>query len=117
MDKNTVKVNIYGSEYVIKGDADTGHIEEISQFVDQKMKEINKSGAIKSPLKVAILAALNIADEYFKTRDEQKQQIESYETRTQKLLKSLSSGLKEKDVPVPAEDKAEEEEISLFSQK
>mgnify|MGYP000851945709 CR=1 FL=1 len=116
MDKNTVKVNIYGSEYVIKGDADTGHIEEISQFVDQKMKEINKSGAIKSPLKVAILAALNIADEYFKTRNEQKKQIASYEARTQKLLRSLSANLKEKEVPVPAEDK-EEEEISLFSQK
>lgn len=115
MDKNTVKVNIYGSEYVIKGDADTGHIEKISQFVDQKMKEINKSGTIKSPLKVAILAALNIADEYFKTRDEQKLQIESYESRAKKLLKSLNAGVTEKSESVPVEDK--EEEISLFSQK
>jgi cell division protein ZapA len=115
VDKSTVKVNIYGSEYVIKGDAQSDHIAKIADFVDQKMQEINRSGSIKSPLKVAILAALNIADEYFKTRDEQKNQIESYESRVQKLLDMIEDPPND-SVTEMTEESKQAEPISLFSQ-
>lgn len=115
MDKSTVKVNIYGSEYVIKGDAQSDHIVKIAGLVDQKMREINKSGSLKSPLKVAILAALNIADEYFKTKDEQKNQIESYESRVQKMVDMIENPANDSVAEMTEENK-EPEAISLFSQ-
>jgi cell division protein ZapA len=117
VDKSTVKVTIYGSEYLIKGDAQTEQIVKIAKYVDQKMQEINKSGAIKSPLKVAILASLNIADEYFKARDDQKSQIESYEAHIRKISDMVNSDNSAADSSAETTDENKETEpISLFSQ-
>lgn len=116
MDKNSVKVTIYGSEYMIKGDADPDHIRAIAELVDRKMREINKSGAIKSTLKVAILAALNITDEFFRTKDEQNRQLESYETKAQKIVDLLKSSVGSADpVPDTAPKTEVVEEMTLFS--
>ena len=116
MDKSAVKVNIYGSEYMIKGDTSPEHIQAIARFLDEKMEEINRGGAIKSALKVAILAALNITDEFFRTRDDLKNQIEHYELKTQKLIELLNSA----DHPAIAETTSvngeNDKEIPLFTQ-
>ncbi len=113
MDKSSVKVSIYGSEYVIKGDDNVDHILAIAEYVDHKMKEINKSGLIKSPLKVAILAALNIADEHFKSSAEQKKQIESFEKKSQKLV-ALLDQLETAEPLSESEEDGEKSTISLF---
>jgi cell division protein ZapA len=66
---NILKVNIYGTEYPIKGTTDVEYIKKVAQYVDSKMREVNKNISIDSSLKVAILAALNITDELFKERE------------------------------------------------
>jgi len=65
---NILKVNIYGTEYPIKGNTDVEYIKKVAQYVDSKMREVNKNISIDSSLKVSILAALNIADELFRER-------------------------------------------------
>ena len=65
---NVLKVNIYGNDYPIKGNTDVEYIRKVAKYVDTKMREVNKSVASESTLKVAILAALNITDELFKER-------------------------------------------------
>ncbi|MFQ5706172.1 MAG: cell division protein ZapA [bacterium] len=71
-DNNVLKINIYGTEYPIKGDAETNreYIQKVAEYVDQKMREIDQNTQSKSSLKVAILAALNITDELFREREE-----------------------------------------------
>jgi len=61
-----VKVQILNDEYIIRGNADTRHIEKVAQFVDLQMKEIALKDPTLSPKKIAVLAAVNIADEFFK---------------------------------------------------
>lgn len=68
-DYNILKVNIYGTEYPIKGSADIEYIKKVAQYVDGKMREVNKNISIDSSLKVSILAALNITDELFRIRE------------------------------------------------
>jgi len=77
MQNKAIKVSIYGSEYLIRAGEDSAHIEQLAQYVDEKMREVNQDGALKSPLKVAILAALNIADEYYKSREEYSSSMKS----------------------------------------
>ena len=114
-DKHTVRVTIFGSEYVLKGDSPPEHMQRVAALVDQKMQEINKSGAIKSNLKVAILAALNIADEYYKTRDQAAQQIESVEQRIQSYIDLMDSALNEPGESEPSITEAPAvQTISLF---
>ena len=91
MESKSIKVNIYGSEYLIKGEGDSEHVEEIAAYLDEKMHEVNPKGAIKSPLKVAILAALNIADEYFGSREGFHSKLRTVENKTEELIEFVDS--------------------------
>lgn len=68
--KRSVKVDIFGHDYILKSDADDNHIQRVAEFVDRKMKEVSTSSNSQTVLNIAILAALNIADEYLKIKDE-----------------------------------------------
>jgi cell division protein ZapA len=65
-----IEVHIFGQTYVIKGDASPEYMKEIAQFVDAQLKEVYSHFPNITPLKAAILAALNIADELHKTKHE-----------------------------------------------
>lgn len=96
MPEGTVlKVNIYGTEYPIRGEVDVEYIRRVAEYVDRKMREVDQSTAAKSSLKVAILAALNIADELFRERDEKAGLLKSFETKAEQLSKLLHENLKE----------------------
>ena len=77
----SVKVTIYGTEYPVRGEADSDYIQEVAAYVDGKMKEVAESLSVKSTTKVAILAALNITDELFQLRGSSENEIEEYEDR------------------------------------
>jgi cell division protein ZapA len=66
MDK-VVEIEIYGQTYRIrvKGEEDEKYISHLTSYVDQKMREVAVKSKSVDVLKVAVLAALNIADEYF----------------------------------------------------
>ena len=65
----SIKVSIFGRDYSIRGDSDSEYIKTIAAHVDSVMRDIaDKTGSLSSG-RVAILAALNIADEMFKERE------------------------------------------------
>ncbi len=88
-EKKTLRVNIYGTEYPIRGVADEEYILKVAEYVDSKMREIDKKIAVKSALKVAILAALNITDELFRALNEKEELVERYEKRINRLISRL----------------------------
>jgi len=57
-----VVAEIYGQVYQLRG-TDTAHIEKLAGIVDGKMRAVSAHGATVDSLRVAVLAALNIADE------------------------------------------------------
>ncbi len=67
-DRHIVKVNIFGNEYTIRGAADEQYIQDLARYVDSKMKEIAQTTNLNIPLKISILAAINLADEIFSLR-------------------------------------------------
>lgn len=86
---NAIKLTIYGTEYPIKGDTDVDYIKEVAGYVDKKMHEVERNTSAKSSLKVAILAALNIADELFRERSEKENSIKKFEDRIDRLSKLI----------------------------
>ncbi|MFQ6039139.1 MAG: cell division protein ZapA [Candidatus Aminicenantales bacterium] len=66
MDK-VIDIEIYGQKYRIrvKGEEDEKYISHLTSYVDQKMREVAVKSKSVDVLKIAVLAALNIADEYF----------------------------------------------------
>jgi cell division protein ZapA len=71
----TVKIQIYDQSYNVNADGNEEYLHELAAFVDGKMRSIAESTHMVDSLKVAVLAALNIADEMFQTRKRQ-QEIE-----------------------------------------
>jgi cell division protein ZapA (FtsZ GTPase activity inhibitor) len=61
--KSTV-VKIFGSDYYVKADGDGGHVLEIAGIVDEKMKEIDRQFHQPSSTRTAVLACMNLVDEY-----------------------------------------------------
>ena len=66
MDK-VIEIEIYGQKYRIrvKGEEDEKYISHLTSYVEQKMRKVAVKSKSVDVLKVAVLAALNIADEYF----------------------------------------------------
>lgn len=57
-----VRVDIYDQTYHLRG-SDTEYIAQLAEYVDNKMRLIAQQAATVDSLRVAVLAALNIADE------------------------------------------------------
>jgi cell division protein ZapA len=62
-----VVVDIYDQIYQLRG-TDSGYIERLASVVDSKMRAVSAHGATVDSLRVAVLAALNIADELLALR-------------------------------------------------
>ena len=89
-----IEVNIFGHDYTIKTDADTERIQKIASYVDKKMGEIVRNTKSVSTLNVAILAALNIADDFFKEREKRDELIAEVENRSEEIVKTIDRQLK-----------------------
>lgn len=94
MSSNQLRVNIFGAEYVLKADDDNREeIIEIAKYVDQKMREIDRSQAFNSNLKIAILATLNIVEELFESKKYRDRVVENLDEESRKLNRSLEEAL------------------------
>jgi cell division protein ZapA len=60
-------VTIYGRTYQLRGGGQA-HMEQLASIVDDKMREVADATGTADTLKVAILASLNIADEYLRVQ-------------------------------------------------
>ncbi len=79
----SVTVTIFGQSYTLKGGAEPDYVQEIAAFVDKRMQEVARNSSVGSTSKVAILAAVNIADELFR---EQQKRIETLATLEDRSL-------------------------------
>ena len=90
MPRHVVKVNIFGTEYPIKGDSNAEYIQDVASYVNNKMIEIEKGLTVKSSLKVAILTAMNIADELYKESEDKKNLLSMLNDKSQGLNEKIS---------------------------
>lgn len=61
---NGIRVEIYDQEYHMKGDLDPEYIQRLAKFLDARMRAVAARTNTVDSLRVAVLAALNLADEY-----------------------------------------------------
>jgi cell division protein ZapA len=89
-----IKVQIFGQSYNVRGEEDKAYIEELARYVDGKMKALAESTGAGDSLKVAILAALNLADELFKLERRERQTREELVERVGALTRRLEEGFR-----------------------
>ncbi len=83
MDSNKVLVKIYGQEYVISGDSTREQIMQVADFVDSKMREVERALGAAPISKLAVLTALNMVDELFTA----KKTVERLEELNREVMK------------------------------
>ena len=92
MEPGTTTVEIYGQKYTVRSDDDAEHVERVAAYVDERMREVARASSQVTSLRVAILAALNIADELFRERQGVS---EALETRARSLADALEQTISE----------------------
>jgi cell division protein ZapA len=82
-----VLVNIFGNDYrIISEDVDVERIKKIAEIVDKKMKDIHREFPLPSTTKIAVLACLNLVDEYLQKEEHLNQKISELEQRINALI-------------------------------
>lgn len=65
--RNKILMRICGKEYMIVGKESDEYMQKVSLYIDKKMTEIVKNNSKLSTAQAAVLTAINVADDYFKT--------------------------------------------------
>ena len=90
----TIRVEIYNQTYNIRSDGDSEYISQLAEFVDSRMREISSGTLTVDSLKVAILAALHIADELHRLKRLHEQTDQQLAARSAECAEMLDRVLK-----------------------
>jgi len=92
-EKSATTVEILGREYRIRGNADGAYVEKVARFVDERLREVTRGAAGQPADRVAVLAAMNIADELFQLRRATSEEINDIERRAEGLISLIDEKL------------------------
>src|SRR6187397_1401095 len=90
----TIRVEIYNQTYNIRSDGDSEYLMQLADFVDARMREISSGTLTVDSLKVAILAALHIADELHRLKNMHEQADSQLAARSAECAEMLDRLLK-----------------------
>ena len=99
-----VKVEVHGQEYPIRSGLDPAYVAELASYVDAKMRVASRETTTGDTLKIAVLAALNIADECFRLQAADRERRDSLTSRAEELerMLDLALGLAPSDQEAPS---------------
>ena len=89
-----VKVEILGQIYAIRGELDERYVQELAAYVDEKMRAIADATATVDTQKVAVLAALAIADELHSMQRDRSDSEELLREQAERCLTLVERALK-----------------------
>ncbi len=87
-----VNVEIMGQNLVVASDADDNWVKAVAEAVDEKIKDIRASSRAVNSIDVAILAALNFADELERLKREHREMLEHIQALSKRLSASIAAG-------------------------
>ena len=97
-----VHVEIFGQTYAVKAGGDPAYVEKLAASVDEQMKAVSRASGAVDSVRVAVLAALNLADECVRlrreledTRSQPRAARGSSDERVKRLAQALGSALDE----------------------
>ncbi|MBU2234980.1 MAG: cell division protein ZapA [Proteobacteria bacterium] len=84
--KKRFEVRILGQDLSVISDSGDEHVENVIRYVSEKVEEAGKAAGSKNALNIAILAALNIADEYLRMMGVKENSYSQLESRSEQLI-------------------------------
>ena len=90
-----MKIEIYDQVYNVNADQNEEYLKEIAAYVDTKMRDVATATRTVDSVKVAVLAALNIADELFALRERQQEVDGPLRKRVEKCVALVEKALEQ----------------------
>jgi cell division protein ZapA len=90
---NRVKVEIYGQSYTLSGELDENYVQKLARYVDEKMSAVAEATQTVDSVRVAVLAAMSIADELHSRQNETGHRDDTLRERAQQCLTILERAL------------------------
>ncbi len=90
-----MKIEIYDQVYNVNADGNEDYLRELAAYVDGKMRSVADATHMVDSLKVAVLAALNIADETFAMRKRQMEMEGPLRKRVEKCVSMVEKALEQ----------------------
>jgi cell division protein ZapA len=87
--ERSIEIKVFGQTYTVKSDAEEDHVQAVAQYVKEKMDEVLKKTRSVSTLNVAILTALNIADDLLKERGKRMALLREVEAKSKDLAEKI----------------------------
>src|SRR6476646_9380524 len=94
-DGRLVTVDINGLRYPIRSHLDPAYVADLAAYVEHKIQVATRESPAGDTLKIAVLAALNIADEYFRACQDGSLQRTDFRQRALELERVLDAALGE----------------------
>ncbi len=98
-----VPVDILGQRYPIRSSLDARYVAELATYVDDKMRAAAEAAPTGDTVRLAVLAALNIADEFFRCRDAERLRQNEFSERTAEVERLLDQALDRLGLPARRE--------------
>lgn len=84
-----VEIKVFGQTYTVKTEAEEDYIQEVARYVNEKMEEVLKKTRSVSTLNVAILTALNIADDLLREKEKRIALLREVEIKSKDLAEKI----------------------------
>jgi cell division protein ZapA len=104
--KALIEVEIFGQRFTVTSEDEEEYVKKIASHVDQKMRQIAEATKTAVPLRVAIMAAMSIADAYYKAAERESEIEREAEHLSSALLDRIErseelDGMKNATAAVP----------------
>jgi cell division protein ZapA len=96
-DERLVEIKVLGQTYTVKTDSDENHIQEVARYVNEKIEEILRKTKSVSSLNVAILTALNIADDLLKEKEKRLALLKEVGMKSKDMVEKIDLSLAGKE--------------------
>ena len=98
MNKNSLTVNILGSSFTVQSNGDLQHLQRVVDYLENKVEEIRQKyadSATQDPVKISLLAGLNVVDEMFHAGGVETAAGEAVELEriTERLIETIDKSL------------------------
>jgi cell division protein ZapA len=93
----TIRVQIFGQVFSVHGDLDEAYVQKLAAYVNEKMSAIAEMAPTVDTQKVAVMAAMAIADELLSLRQEKGEREELLKEQAERCLNLVERALKQTD--------------------
>lgn len=87
--KKAIEVVIMGQKFAVKSDSNEDYVVEVAGYVDNKVSEVLGNTKSVASVQVALLTAMNIADEFFKFRNDKADRLGKVEKKIQDMIELI----------------------------